>query len=317
MSKDRTHEFASIVQHMQQNGRNGFTPSSPAAGSSTKQKQAAFAKEFSRCSREISKDLAVTCAKLEKLTILSKSKTIFDDRGLEIEHLSHQIKDDMQHLNEQINKLQQLSRTGSSSVPTTRHHHLEDHTKNVVFGLQSKLAKASSSFKGVLEIRTENMKHQQERREKYSSSGPANEYVPSRPPNSILLQDELSRRGDSPVTIDMSQMDLTRRTTPQQQMMLIEEQDKYIQSRETEVQNIESTIVELGGIFAQLAHMVKEQEEVVQRIDMHVEEADTHIEAAHDELLRYFRSISSNRWLMAKVFGILILFFLFGVIFLA
>ena len=59
------------------------------------------------------------------------------------------------------------------------------------------------------------------------------------------------------------------------------------------------------------------QEEVVQRIDMHVEEAETHIEAAHDELLRYFRSISSNRWLMAKVFGILILFFLFGVIFLA
>ena len=49
---------------------------------------------------------------------------------------------------------------------------------------------------------------------------------------------------------------------------------------------------------------------------MHVEDTEMNIEAAHDELLRYFRSISSNRWLMVKVFGILLVFFLFSVIFL-
>lgn len=116
----------------------------------------------------------------------------------------------------------------------------------------------STKFKEVLEIRTENMKQQQERREKYSGGGSSHDYVPSRPPNSILLQPDIIP-GDTPVSIDMSRMDLTRRTPHQQQMQLIDEQDAYIQSRANTMQNIESTIVELGGIFQQLAHMVKEQ----------------------------------------------------------
>ena len=126
MSKDRTTEFFSVVRHMQQNKeqRNGHAPTASGPYNSIKQKQAAFSSEFRRCSSEIGKELAVTCAKLEKLTILSKSKTIFDDRGVEIEHLSHQIRDDIQHLNEQIRKLQDLSKHGTS-VPTTSRHQLE------------------------------------------------------------------------------------------------------------------------------------------------------------------------------------------------
>lgn len=202
----------------------------------------------------------MTYAKLEKLTLLSKKKSIFDDRGSEIEQLSHMIKNDIQHLNQNISKLQDLSRHGKN-IPTTARHHLESHSSNVVIGLQSKLAKMSTDFKEVLEIRTENMRHQQERRDKYTSPQQnGSPYIPSRPPqNSILLQDELGREaGGGAVTIDIPTEGLNRRT-PHQQLLLIEEQDRYIQTRESEVQNIESTIVELGGIFQQLAHMVKEQ----------------------------------------------------------
>ncbi|XP_055347053.1 syntaxin-5-like [Paramacrobiotus metropolitanus] len=311
MSKDRTQEFSSIVRNLQQSHlhQNGYRAHSPAAAgqTATRQRQAQFAKEFMGYARNIGKDLSQTYAKLEKLTLLSKKKSLFDDRGSEIEHLSQMIKEDIQHLNQQISKLEELKKHGHN-VQSTPRHHLESHSTSVVIGLQSSLAKMSTKFKEVLEIRTENMKQQQERRDKYSSSVPASEYIPSRPTNSILLQPDIVP-GDAPVSIDMSS--LTRRNTSQQQqqMQLINEQDAYIQSRADAVQNIESTIVELGGIFQQLAHMVKEQEEVVQRIDMHVEDAESNIEAAHDELLRYFRSISSNRWLMAKVFGILLVFF--------
>jgi len=82
------------------------------------------------------------------------------------------------------------------------------------------------------------------------------------------------------------------------------------------MQSIESTIVELGGIFQQLASMVKEQEEVVHRIDGNVEDAEMNVEAAHTELLKYFKSVTSNRWLMIKVFALLIFFFVIFVIFL-
>ncbi|XP_025907806.1 syntaxin-5, partial [Nothoprocta perdicaria] len=124
---------------------------------------------------------------------------------------------------------------------------------------------------------------------------------------SAVLQDEAPRRD---VAIDMD-------ARSSQQLQLIEEQDSYIQSRADTMQNIESTIVELGSIFQQLAHMVKEQEETIQRIDASVEDTQLNVEAAHGEILKYFQSVTSNRWLMVKIFLVLIVFFIVFVVFLA
>lgn len=108
-----------------------------------------------------------------------------------------------------------------------------------------------------------------------------------------------------------------QRQHQQQQMMLYDESDNYVQQRAETMQNIESTIVELGGIFQQLAHMVKEQDEMVERIDSNVQDAEMNIEAAHGEILKYFQTVSKNRWLMIKIFGVLIFFFIFFIIFMA
>ncbi|XP_015706843.1 syntaxin-5 [Coturnix japonica] len=102
-----------------------------------------------------------------------------------------------------------------------------------------------------------------------------------------------------------------------QQLQLLDEQESYVRSRAEALQNIEATIVELGSIFQQLANMVKEQEDTIQRIDSGVDEAQLHVEAAHTELLRYFRSVSSQRWLLLKAFLIIILFFILFVVFFA
>lgn len=85
-------------------------------------------------------------------------------------------------------------------------------------------------------------------------------------------------------------------------------QDSYIQSRSTAIESIESTIAELGQIFTQLANMVAEQRETVQRIDADTMDIASNIGGAQRELLKYYASISSNRWLMLKVFGVLIVF---------
>jgi hypothetical protein len=85
-------------------------------------------------------------------------------------------------------------------------------------------------------------------------------------------------------------------------------QDSYIQSRSTAIESIESTIAELGQIFTQLATMVAEQRETVQRIDADTIDIASNVSGAQRELLKYYASISSNRWLMLKVFGVLIVF---------
>jgi syntaxin 5 len=85
-------------------------------------------------------------------------------------------------------------------------------------------------------------------------------------------------------------------------------QDSYIQSRSTAIESIEATIAELGQIFTQLANMVAEQRETVQRIDADTMDIASNVGGAQRELLKYYASISSNRWLMLKVFGVLIVF---------
>lgn len=126
----------------------------------------------------------------------------------------------------------------------------------------------------------------------------------------------LSEQEDFAIEMDPSQP-LLQRQQQSQQMIMYDESHNYVQERAETMQNIESTIVELGGIFQQLAHMVKEQEEMVERIDTNVQDAEMNIEAAHGEILKYFQSVTKNRWLMIKIFGVLILFFIFFVVFLA
>ncbi len=54
--------------------------------------------------------------------------------------------------------------------------------------------------------------------------------------------------------------------------------------------------------------MVAEQRETIQRIDADTVDIADNVSGAQRELLKYYASISSNRWLMLKVFGVLIVF---------
>ncbi|KAL9938030.1 hypothetical protein V8E36_002653 [Tilletia maclaganii] len=96
----------------------------------------------------------------------------------------------------------------------------------------------------------------------------------------------------------------------QMQLMEQNQDNSYVQQRSSAIESIESTISELGQIFGQLAQMVAEQRETVQRIDENVNDVVDNVGGAQRELLKYYASVSSNRWLMLKIFGVLIVFFL-------
>ncbi|KAM4721928.1 syntaxin-5 isoform 1-T2 [Rhinophrynus dorsalis] len=295
--RDRSSEFISACKSLQ--GRQNGVPLSTPTLNAVKQRS-----EFTLMAKRIGKDLSNTFSKLEKLTILAKRKSLFDDKAVEIEELTYIIKQDIGSLNQQIAQLQSFVRARGSQSG----RHLQTHSNTVLVSLQSKLASMSNDFKSVLEVRTENLKQQRSRREHFSQGQVAVPFHHNSMGPSVLLQDDHRRHGE--VTIEMD-------SRVSQQLQLIDEQDSYIQSRADTMQNIESTIVELGSIFQQLAHMVKEQEETIQRIDGNVEDTQLNVEAAHSEILKYFQSVTSNRWLMIKIFLILIVFFIIFVVFLA
>ncbi|EDW03789.1 syntaxin-5 [Drosophila grimshawi] len=316
-ARDRTGEFANAIRSLQsRNITRAVNIRDP-----RKAKQVQSYSEFMMVARFIGKNIASTYAKLEKLTMLAKKKSLFDDRPQEIQELTYIIKGDLNALNQQIAKLQDISK---DQRRTTNGKHLVSHSSNMVLALQSKLASMSTDFKQILEVRTENLKHQKTRRDHFSQGpGPlaAHTVSPSTAKQGSLLLSEENQA----VSIDMmGGSDTTPLLGPparlqqqQQQLAIYDESDTYVQQRAETMQNIESTIVELGGIFQQLAHMVKEQEEIVERIDTNVADAELNIEAAHGEILKYFQSVSKNRWLMIKIFGVLIFFFLFFVVFMS
>ena len=88
-------------------------------------------------------------------------------------------------------------------------------------------------------------------------------------------------------------------------------------SRAEALQNVESTISELGGMFQQLATMVQQQQEVAIRIDQDVEETMTNVDGAQAQLLKYLDRISGNRWLVLKIFMVLMAFMTVFVLFVA
>ncbi|KAG0291783.1 cis-Golgi t-SNARE syntaxin [Linnemannia gamsii] len=95
-----------------------------------------------------------------------------------------------------------------------------------------------------------------------------------------------------------------------QQQQQQQHAEQYVQNRSTAIEAVESTLQELGGIFQQLAQMVAEQRDTVQRIEANTEDIELNINEAQNQLLRYYRNISSDRWLMIKVFLTVIFVFL-------
>jgi len=313
-SRDRTNEFASVLKSMKSRQQsNGTTPSGNVNNAIQTRS------EFSRQTKRIGQDLSKTYEKLEKLTILCKKKTLFDDRPVEIQELTYIIKQDITSLKRKITHLEELKTQQAIGKKDAQRHNT-----SLVKTLRSKLATMSDNFKHVLENRRENMKHQKERKDQFSSStvSSASPLTSARNPrDSILLMDEQrsSAASSSGGAVAIS-MDSGGPSTSHQQMSsmeLVDQRDAYITERASTMETIESTIVELGNIFQQLATMVKEQEEQVMRIDSNVETSELNIEAAHGEILKYFQGITSNRWLMVKIFLLLIVFFVVFVVFFA
>jgi syntaxin 5 len=235
--------------------------------------------------------------------IVAKRKTLFDDRPVEINELTFIIKQDISALNQQISSLQSLSR---SQHPKGGDQEGE-HNKSVVSLLAGKLTDVSTNFQDVLEVRTKNIQASRSRTENFVSSVSAHA-TPSIGQSVSPLYSTPNRGSPGP-----GQDLLSLNPVGDQQLLMMEEaqpQNSYINQRGEAIEAIERTIAELGGIFGQLASMVSEQGEMVQRIDANTEDVVDNVQGAQRELLKYWSRVSGNRWLVAKMFGVLMIFFL-------
>ncbi|KAK5578241.1 hypothetical protein RB653_003194 [Dictyostelium firmibasis] len=317
--KDRTSEFGNLAEtlrHKQE--QNGSTAHKG-------KKQPSQKSQFSYAAAEISRGVYETSEKLIKLTNMAKNTRLFMDSSAQIEELTFIIKQDIQKLNKDLSSLDQYVK--SSRQPNKQ---TGDHSETIVGFLNLKLTNATKDFKDILEVRTESLKQQQEKKDSFS--GYSNTF--SSPPGSSLEHPS----GNS--NVSSSKSDIRHRNTtnrddsalykyemedddnsnehsilmPQELMMHTTD---YSSSRLRAAENISSTIHQLEGIFTQLANLVSMQGEVIERIDANMDDSLGNISRGHDSLIQTLINVSSNRGLILKIFLVLIIFIVIFVVFFA
>ncbi|KAI9733404.1 MAG: cis-Golgi t-SNARE syntaxin [Cirrosporium novae-zelandiae] len=330
--QDRTVEFRSILSQAQKRQSSNKTLAQRQSLLSESKKREvnghatnprSARSEFAREAAKIGRGIASAVTKLERLAELARRKTLFDDRPTEINELTFVIKQDLVSLNGQISTLEAITKAQHPGGSKGKDHQIGLHNENVCKLLQGKLADVSLNFKEVLEVRSKNVASTRQRTDQFISS------VSSQAAKSNAF----APRSDSPLYANNSQNaqvngfrghsanpDLLTLDAPSnsaspfagqsshEQLLMMEEaspQNSYIQQRGEAIEMIERTINELGSIFGQLAGMVSEQGEMIQRIDANTEDVVDNVEGAERELMRYWGRVKGNRWLVAKMFGVL------------
>ena len=240
-----------------------------------------------------------TSQKLDRLAQLAKRSGAFDDSSQEINTISFAVKEDIKQLNTAIAELQQLAlheREQKTKQST-------QHSETIVESLKGRLMDATKAFKdgGGFQGGTG-------RFASVSAAATTGSFMNVGARSSEQQQGE--QQGNfghmNPISFN------------QNQVAVYQDQDQnYSTSRADAMQNVERTITELGGIFQQLATMVNEQGEMAIRIDENVEDVVMNVDQAQGELLKYLNYISNNRWLAMKVFGVLMAFLMFFIVFVA
>ncbi|KAK4489259.1 hypothetical protein RD792_005056 [Penstemon davidsonii] len=321
--RDRTSEFVSLSNTLRRIGGNTFTL--PQSQSINDPNSATLDRsEFNKNASRIGLRIHQTSQKIDRLSNLTKRSSIFDDRSKENEELSALIKNDITSLNMAISDLQTLQ-----NMEIVERNYSGDrvvHLTAVCDDLKSRLMNVTKQFQDVLTARTKNIKAHENRKQLFSTAI-SREHPLKKPPNSVTEPPPWSTSSDTsegnlqsgssgngvPAGNQLrrrmaSDMNPSSQFEVSMLQQVVPRQEGISQSRAAALQNVESTISELGGIFTHLATMVAEQGELAIRIDDNMEESLSNVEGARSALLKYFNKMSSNRWLMIKMFLILILF---------
>ncbi|XP_015081012.1 syntaxin-31 [Solanum pennellii] len=325
--RDRTSEFASLSKTLKKiAGTTGSDHESQqnSASSTTKLLPIPDRSEFNKKASRIGLTIHQTFQKIDRLAKLAKRSSIFDDPSKEIQELTTFIKNDITSLNVGVSDLQALQ-----DMDVADGTHSKDtivHCTAICDDLKTRLMVATKSFQEALTIRTKNMKAHEDRKQIFSTNL-SRENPLKQPPKTIAEPPPWST-SQSLTAIDAQGSNQLRRRlasdnppSNELEMSMLQDQvprqESYSQSRATALQNVESTISELGGIFTHLATMVAQQGELAIRIDDNVDESLTNVEGAQGALLKYLNRISSNRYLMIKIFVVVILFLCVFIFFLA
>ncbi|KAG2616747.1 syntaxin-32-like [Panicum virgatum] len=300
--RDRTREFR---------GAYGAAGGSPGPGP-------LVVSEFRRRAAGVGHGINEASRKIAHLAQLAKSTSVFDDPTAGIQNLTAAVNKNITALKAAVLDLQILIKSQSEGGKISQD--AANHSTVIVDILKESLTNTTKEFNEVLTTRAKILRVHQDRRNFFSLSASGDGSNPSvkqgQPSESIACAPwAVNSASNSLFQRQRNRGDISCSSGQQQQQQLAVQQHNYIQSRAGAIQNVESTTNELTQIFRQLATMVSQQGEVAIRIDENMDDTLVNVEGAQEQLLKHLNNISSNRWLMSKIFIVLIIFLLIFVLF--
>ena len=103
----------------------------------------------------------------------------------------------------------------------------------------------------------------------------------------------------------------------QNEQIMEHKESQYYQNRLKDVQIIEKTMSEISGMMNRLSQTINEHAYIIDNIRQNTDIALEHVEKGEKEVKQILESVKNNRWLLIRIFMILICVSVFYIIFMA
>lgn len=316
---DRTREFLKLA------GEAAVLPAVPSSVAAPpppawSRERTQQAKYFNQRAAEVSKGISNCSVLLARLTVLARAQTLFKDSD-ESTVLQVKVNSEMKVLKSRLGELEQWLKQNDLG----QGRDLKKHSEQVVKVMEFKLQDSGKQFQQVLETRKQALKQQGQRKKMFgedpfddmdigvpttsSSSGASRSaFLEEEEADGLLLQERRQQDPEMMMTSESMQFSPQRQLIPDAQ---------YLRSRVDAITTVESHIAELGQVMSTLASMVSEQDHLVDRFGDNVDGIQMDIRGGFLQLEKYYDSIRGNKRLVSRLFGVVVVFLLFFLFFLA
>ena len=177
--------------------------------------------------------------------------------------------------------------------------------QNSVDILNSKISDISMKYKKLLELQATKIKQIEKRRIILTPSS-------QRKINNSFNEYATDFTGNN----NYNEEDVLLEVKDKQQIMT-QKESQYYQSRLKEVQEIEKTMGEISSMMNRLSQITYEHSFLIENISKNTDIALEHVEKGEREVKKILENVKNNRWLLIRIFMIIICVSVFYIIFMA
>jgi hypothetical protein len=241
---------------------------------------------------------------IAQLSSLSKKSSSFNNSHFKISNATMNIKKSLIEIENQIEELKTKELKNNSKNINNFSKILMENSIEI---LNSRVSDLTLNFQKLLKLQAEQIKKIEKRKSNLSISSHKkkninnsyNEYA-----NTDFSSNNNYNEDDVLLEVDEKQTYKNK-------------ESQYYQNRLNEVQAIEKTMSEIAGMMNRLSQMTYEHSFLIDNISRNTDIALEHVEKGEKEVKQILEHAKSNRWLIIKIFYILLCVSVFYIIFLA